>query len=110
MNIINFEKKHVKEAMEIALANYNDERQYVKELPQVCDIPDLNGFAENGLGVAAFENEKMIGFLCCCEPFDNAFRAIDVRGIFSPMGANAVVSKNSPQFMQPCIRWQEKNG
>ena len=80
--------------MKIALANYNDERQYVKELPQVCDIPDLYGFAENGLGVAAFENEKMIGFLCCCEPFDNAFRSTDVRGIFSPMGANAAVSKN----------------
>lgn len=59
----------------------------------MCDIPYLYGFAENGLGVAAFENEKMIGFLCCCEPFDNAFRATDVRGIFSPMGANAAVSK-----------------
>lgn len=94
MNIINFEKKHVKEAMKIALASYYDERQHVKDLPWVCDIPDLYGFAGNGLGVAAFENEKMIGFLCCCEPFDNAFRATDVRGIFSPMGANAAVSKN----------------
>lgn len=37
MNVLNFEKKHVKEAMGIALANYNDERQYVKELPQVCE-------------------------------------------------------------------------
>ena len=61
MNILNFEKEHVKEAMEIAIANYNDERQYVKELLQVCDVPDLYGFAENGLGVAAFENEKMNG-------------------------------------------------
>lgn len=57
------------------------------------DIPDLNGFAENGLGVVAFENEKMIGFLCCNDPFDNAFRATDVRGIFSPIGASAAVSK-----------------
>ncbi|MDE7429455.1 MAG: hypothetical protein K2N00_09360 [Lachnospiraceae bacterium] len=54
MDIINFEKKYVREAMEIALANYYDERQYVKDLPQVCDIPSLYGFAENGLGVAAF--------------------------------------------------------
>ncbi len=98
MNILDFEKKHVKEALEIALANYNTERQYVKELTRMCDIPDLYGFAENGLGVAAFENEKMIGFLCCCEPFDNAFRTTDVRGIFSPMGANAAVSKNRPQI------------
>ena len=54
MNILNFEKRHVKEAMEIALANYNSERQYVKELSQMCDIPDLYSFAENGLGVVAF--------------------------------------------------------
>lgn len=94
MDILNFEKQHNKEAAALALANYNDERQFVKELPQVYDIPDLNGFAENGLGVAAFEDEKMIGFLCCCEPFDNVFRATDVRGIFSPLGANAAVSKN----------------
>lgn len=94
MNILNFEKKHVEEAIAIVHANYYDERQFVKELPQVCDIPDLNGFAENGLGVVAFEDEKMIGFLCCCDPFDNAFRATDVRGIFSPMGANAAIPKN----------------
>ena len=36
----------------------------------------------------------MVGFLCCCGPFAHAFRATDVRGIFSPMGANAAVSKN----------------
>ncbi len=110
MNIINFEKKHVKEAMEITLANYNDERQYVKELPKVCDIPDLYGFAENGLGVAAFENEKMIGFLCCCEPFDNAFHATDVRGIFFRWAQMQPFLKTAPKFMQPCIRRQEKNG
>lgn len=94
MDILNFEKKHVKEATALALTNYYDERQFVKELPEAGDIPDLNGFAENGLGVAAFENEKMIGFLCCYEPFDNAFRATNVRGIFSPMGANAAIAKN----------------
>lgn len=84
----------MKEAAALALANYYDERQYVKELPQVCELPDLSGFAENGLGVAAFENGKMVGFLCCDEPFDNAFHATDVRGIFSSMGANAAISKN----------------
>lgn len=94
MDIVNFEKQHVKEAAALALASYDKERQFVKELPQVCDIPDLNGFAGNGLGVAAFEDSKMIGFLCCREPFDNAFRATDVRGVFSPMGANAAISEN----------------
>lgn len=94
MEIVNFETKHIREAMELALAAYYEERQHVMELPQIDDIPDLYDYAENGLGVAAFDNNKMTGFLCCCEPFDNAFRATDVRGVFSPMGANAAVSKN----------------
>lgn len=94
MNILNFEKKHIEEATELALTTYYDGQQIVKELPKVCDIPDLNAFAENELGVAAFENGTMIGFLCCYEPFDNAFRATDVRGIFSPMGGHAAVSEN----------------
>ena len=37
MNILSFEKTHVKEAVELALADYYVERQYVKELPQVSD-------------------------------------------------------------------------
>lgn len=94
MEILNLEKKYIKEATELALTNYYNEQQFVKELPEVCGIPDLTSFAENGLGVAAFENGKMIGFMSCCEPFDNAFRATDVRGIFSPMGANAAIAEN----------------
>lgn len=94
MDIFNFERHHINEAATLALTNYYDERRFVQDLPQECDIPDLNSYAENGLGVAAFEGGKMIGFLCCCEPFDNAFRATDVRGIFSPMGANAAVFEN----------------
>lgn len=94
MHILDFAKKHIEEAAAIALAGYNHERQFVKELPQVHDIPDLSALAGNGLGVAAFEKEKMVGFLCCCEPFDNAFRATDVRGVFSPMGANGAVPED----------------
>lgn len=94
MNILDFEKQHIEEAVELALANYYDERQFIKELPQVRVIPDLNGFAENRLGVAAIENEKLVGFLCCCDPFEHAFRATDVRGVFSPMGANAAIARN----------------
>ncbi len=94
MDIVNFERQHIEEATALVLADYDKERQFAKDLPQVCGIPDLRGFAENGLGVVAFEENRMIGFLCSCEPFDNAFRATDVRGVFSPMGANAAVSEN----------------
>ena len=62
MNILNFEKKHIQEATELALADYYHEKQYVNELPQIHNIPDLNTFAENGLGIAAFDNKKMIPY------------------------------------------------
>ena len=35
MDILNFERKYVEEATAIARVNYYDERQFVKELPQV---------------------------------------------------------------------------
>lgn len=94
MKINNFEKQHLEEAASLALANYHEERLLVKELPLVNDIPDLSSLAENGFGVAAFEDGKMIGFLSCYLPFDNAFGSTDVKGVFSPMGANAAVSAN----------------
>ncbi|MBP1560236.1 MAG: GNAT family N-acetyltransferase [Oscillospiraceae bacterium] len=93
MNIVDFEKKHIEEARAIALANYNEERQFVKELPETADIPDLGVFAENGLGVAAFENGKMIGYLCCYSPWDNAFDTA-AKGTFSPLHAHGAAYEN----------------
>lgn len=98
MVIENFERKHISEAAALALADYETERQSVNGLPEVRHIPDLDEYAGNGLGVAAFEDGKMRGFLCCVEPFDNVFRATDVRGVFSPMGANAAVRENRPKI------------
>lgn len=72
MNIISFEKEHIDEAKAIALVNYQEERQFVKDLPEISELPDLNELAGNGLGVAAFEQGKMVGFLCCYKPWDNA--------------------------------------
>ena len=36
----------------------------------------------------------MVGFICSVEPFENVFRSTDVRGVFSPMGANGAVMEN----------------
>lgn len=110
MYIVDFEKKHVEEAIAIAFANYYEEQTFVKELPQIIDWLDLSSFAENGLGVAAFEGERMIGFLCACSPFDNAFRATDVRGVFSPMGAHGVISENRAKvyeamYQAAAVKW-----
>ena len=94
MIIRDFEPKHTEEAVEIALYAYNYERKFTQELPEISSIPLLNYLSENGFGVAAFEDGKMVGFLCSVEPFENAFRSTDARGVFSPMGANGAVKEN----------------
>lgn len=94
MEIIDFQKKHISEASMLALRTYEEERCYVPELPLIEAVPDLTEFADNGLGVAAFDAGQMVGFLCCYPPFDNAFCSTDVRGVFSPMGANAATNEN----------------
>ena len=94
MIIRDFESKHTEEAMEIALGVYNYESAFTQELPEISSIPILKQLSGNGFGVAAFEGGKMVGFLCSVEPFENAFRSTDVRGVFSPMGANGAVMEN----------------
>lgn len=94
MDILDFRGQHIEEAAALALAAYDEERESVQRLPEVCSIPGLEDFSRNGLGVAAFEGGKMVGFLCCCEPFDKAFRATDARGVFSPMGAHGAVAED----------------
>lgn len=92
MKIIDFTYKQREEAAELALSAYEEERRHVPSLPPQTSVPDLTAFADNGLGVAAYENGRMTGFLCGCSPFDHAFGSTDAKGIFSPMGANAAVS------------------
>ncbi|MBR6029268.1 MAG: GNAT family N-acetyltransferase [Clostridia bacterium] len=94
MIIRDFEPKHTEEAAEIALGAYNDERAYTQELPEISGIPILKQLSGNGFGAAAFEGDRMVGFLCGVEPFEHAFRSTDVRGVFSPMGANGAVRDN----------------
>lgn len=94
MQINDFTTAHVEQAAQIAKQNYEDERGFVPALPPVDTLPDLNPYAENGLGVAAFEGSTMIGFLCSVPPFRNAFGSTNATGVFSPMGANGAISEN----------------
>ena len=93
INISNFTKCHIEQAEKIALLNYNEERSFVSSLPPIDKIPDLERFAENNLGVAAFDGEKMLGYLCCHKPWDNAFKST-ARGTFSPMHAHGTLKEN----------------
>jgi len=93
MNILDFNATHIKEAEKLALMNYNEEKDIVTLLPQIERTPDLTVFADNGLGVVAFDGGKMLGFLCCYSPWDNAFQSA-ARGTFSPIHAHGVIKEN----------------
>lgn len=60
----------------------------------MAELPPLERFVHNGLGVAAFEQGRMVGFLCCEGPFGNTFRSTDVTGVFAPMGGHAALPCN----------------
>lgn len=94
MRIIDFTHEHISRANLLALAAYEEERVAVTLLPTIEAVPDLTEFADNGLGVTAFDGGKMVGFLCCCPPFDNAFGTTIAKGVFSPMGTNAAIKEN----------------
>ena len=91
MQIVDFNATHIEQASQIAEQNYEEEREFVRALPRINTLPDLTRFAENGLGVAAFDGDVMLGFLCSVPPFKNAFGSTSATGVFSPMGANGAI-------------------
>jgi len=90
MTIINFTEAHAEEATRLSQAAYEEERVLVPALPDM-QVPDLRHFAQNNLGVAAFEGDTMLGFLCAQGPFKKAFGTTPVMGVWSPMHANTAV-------------------
>jgi len=90
MNIVDFTETHAASARRLAQAQYDAECALVPALPQ-ARAPDLWDSAKNGLGVAAFEGDEMLGFLCVHGPFKNAFGSTKVKGVWSPVHAHAAV-------------------
>jgi GNAT superfamily N-acetyltransferase len=91
MRIVDFNHKHIYQAMEIAILNYELERQQVPFLPEVNCVPDLTHFADNHLGVAALEGDQIVGYLCAYYPREDAFGTTNVRGTFTPIHAHGVI-------------------
>jgi len=92
LRIVDFDKSHVESALQIAKANYYEARKVVSCLPEIEAVSDLEYFAENGLGVAALEEGRLIGFLCCYEPWENAFGSM-AKGTFSPIHAHGTIKE-----------------
>lgn len=93
MEIKEFDRSYMEEAKRIARSEYEEERKRLPFLPELA-IPDLSHFAENGLGVAAFEGNHMLGFLGAYAPINDAFGTTNVKGTFSPIHAHGVLSQN----------------
>ena len=92
MIIVNFETQHIHAAKALAFANYLEEHNHVQELPASPEIPDLSWFTENGLGVAALEDGRLVGYLCWVDPFENAFNS-GIRGIYVPLHAHGAIAE-----------------
>lgn len=92
MRIVDFDKKHVGQAAELAVQSYEEERKSVPDLPSINVIPNLEHFAENELGVTAFDGDTMLGYLCAWGPFDDPFACNPgTKGVWSPAHANCAV-------------------
>ena len=73
MRIETFSKEHIKEANRLVMENYAEERSFLSILPEHPFFPELEYFAENGLGAAALEGDKLVGFLGVWSPWEGAF-------------------------------------
>ena len=101
MKIVPFLKEHAEAAQALALQNYNEERESVPILPAFEAVSALDEFAENGIGVAALEGGKFVGFLCGCDPWQGGIGAgKDVLCTFSPIHAHGSVKENRARIYQ----------
>ncbi|MBT3318866.1 MAG: GNAT family N-acetyltransferase [Clostridia bacterium] len=89
MMISDFKQKDVEQARQLALSNYNEERAALPALPAIESTPDIGEFAQNGLGVAMYEGETMLGFLCG-QKFDN----FGIKRVYSPEHAHGAIKQN----------------
>jgi hypothetical protein len=94
LRIVDFTSAHVERASQIALQNFREGRRSVPALPSVEAVPNLMPFSENGLGVAAFDGDTMLGFLCGRGVWENAWGIQGLRNVFSPMHGNGAVFEN----------------
>jgi ribosomal protein S18 acetylase RimI-like enzyme len=91
LKILDFTESHIEQAKNISKNNYENERKSVPILPEFVELPDFSIFGKNGLGVSAFDGNKMIGYLCCYDPIKNAFGTTNAIGVWSPVHGNGII-------------------
>ncbi|MBQ4157364.1 MAG: GNAT family N-acetyltransferase [Clostridia bacterium] len=88
------------EAQKLVWVNYEEAQKNHQALPGDCEIPKLDVLFQNGLGAAAFEDGKMVGFLSGYGPWGPVFCTKDTMGVYSPLHAHAAVKENRKRIYQ----------
>ncbi|MDL2233779.1 GNAT family N-acetyltransferase [Ruminococcaceae bacterium OttesenSCG-928-L11] len=94
MQIVDFTPTHCEAAIRLNREAYRAEQAHCPDLPNAGQWPELTSLAQNGLGVAAVENGRLLGYLCAEGPFGNAFRSTQTVGVFSPLHAHSTIPEN----------------
>jgi len=90
-----FNKTHIPQAQQLALAAYHQERAAVPALPAIDTIPAkaFDDFIKNRLGIAMLDGDKMLGFICPEGSWSNAYGTA-AKGMFVPIHGNGAVPEN----------------
>jgi GNAT superfamily N-acetyltransferase len=116
MEIIKLEKKYINQVIELALKNYEEEKEILSYLPEKEDFRKniekyINRIFEIGEGFLALKGEFLIGYLIGFE-IPELFGKC--KGVYSPLFANGIVKENRKKILQhlysKCSElWVEKN-
>lgn len=94
MEILNFTEEWIPQAMELLKQNYREEKQQVPCLPEIEYWWELTELAKNGLGVAAVEDGRLLGYLGAYGPWKPVFFTPETVGVFSPLHAHGSCREN----------------
>ena len=100
MEIFELSLEMAEEAMRLLEENYEEAKRMHGILPEDVCIPSDPRLFQNGLGAAAFENGKMVGFLSGYGPWGPVFCTKDTKGVYSPLHAHAAVMENRKRIYQ----------
>lgn len=90
----------MEEAQILLRKNLEEARNHHPILPSDVFVPSAEGLFVNGLGSAAFEDGKMIGFLTGFGPWGPVFCTKNTMGVYSPIHAHAAVRQNRKRIYQ----------
>lgn len=100
MKIVDFTEEWIPAAEQLVSENYREERLAVPALPEMPVVPSLIGLVENGLGVAAVEDDMLLGFMGAYGPWGPVFCTGNVRGVFVPLHAHGAKRENRERIYQ----------